>query len=80
MDKQNVYIVPIMWELELELELGSGFGCQSSAKASGGMWTSTSARLGSTLCVTARPLAFTTIHCRSHLNPARHARISGSNY
>jgi len=55
-----------MWEWE------SGAGCQSStAKSSGGMSASTSARLGSTLCVTARPLVLTTIHCRSHLNPAR---------
>ena len=46
-----------MWE--------PGAGCQSSsaAKASGGMSASTSARLGSTLCVTARPLAFTSRRC-----------------
>ena len=45
-------------------------GCQSSSKAAGGNSTSISAILGFTLCVSALPLAFTTSHCRSHLNPA----------
>ena len=48
----------------------SGVGCQSSAKASSGNSTWMSASLGSTLWVQPRPLELTSIHCRSHRNPA----------